>query len=359
MRWILPFLVGAVAVSAAQQPSSVYKDKAFTEFFRRTNGIVACDGAFSVPLSDERALWLFGDSHVDCWHDGTVPCLFQVRNAAMVHDKADLQNVRALIGSGKGFRSLFKNSTNEDMWFWPVSGFQHLNVVYIYLSSLRKAGSGPFGFASTGQDFWGLMKFPELDIAGYQPLPDFHGIDFGAGFVDGPATNQLYAFGHKRRGIALDIYVARFGKATPATNWTFWDGQTWSAQPTNAAVIATQAATSATVCKIKDKFLLMTSEFSVACDQGKEIYVSMSDRATGTFSPRRKIFTIDDTVDGHYPFFYLPVAHPEFINTRGELLVTYCINGYDPCIRTCVNGRMNPDHYRPRAIRIPLEWILR
>jgi len=69
------------------------------------------------------------------------------------------------------------------------------------------------------------------------------------------------------------------------------------------------------------------------------------------------VFTVDDTVEGHHPFFYLPVAHPEFLDEKGDLLVTYSINGYEPCLRNCVNGRMNPDYYRPKAIRVPLEMI--
>jgi hypothetical protein len=110
---------------------------------------------------------------------------------------------------------------------------------------------------------------------------------------------------------------------------------------------------------VKGRYLLTSSQFSVGCDQGKEIYMAVSDTPTGPFSPRKKMFTIDDTHQGHYPFFYLPVAHPQFINDKDELLVTYCINGYEPCVPNCNNGRLNPDHYRPRAIRVPLDLVLK
>jgi hypothetical protein len=79
----------------------------------------------------------------------------------------------------------------------------------------------------------------------------------------------------------------------------------------------------------------------------------ISDRPTGPFSRRQKIFSVDDAVDGHYPFFYCAVPHPEFVDVSG-ILITYSINGYAPCLPTCVNDRMNPDYYRPRAIRLPL-----
>src|SRR5437867_508601 len=78
------------------------KDTAFTEFFRRSSGWTAGDGALSVPLTDGRVLWLFGDSHVDDVDPatGTMPCLFQTRNAAFLHKTNDLHNVRTLIGRG-------------------------------------------------------------------------------------------------------------------------------------------------------------------------------------------------------------------------------------------------------------------
>src|SRR5206468_8920260 len=105
--------------------AQVHEDQAFTEFFRRTSGWTAGDGALSVPLSDGRVLWLFGDSHVDDYDpaSGTMPCLFQARNAALLHRKGDLQNARTLIGRRPGSRSWFKNSDDNNQWFWPVCGF--------------------------------------------------------------------------------------------------------------------------------------------------------------------------------------------------------------------------------------------
>jgi len=352
-------LILLFACASAHAATAVYKDQAFIELFRRTNGIVACDGAFSVPLSDGRVLWLFGDSYVDSYRDGSVPCLFQVRNAGMVHRKDDLANVQPLIGKGPGFKSLFKNTTNKETWFWPVAGFQSHTNVYVYLSGLKRAGSGPLGFASAGQDYWGTMSFPDLSVIKYVALPNFNGIDFGTGVLQEPGSDFALAYGQKRKGMSLSIYLARFRASKPETDWTFWDGKDWSANITHALAITAQGATSISVCKVKGKFLLTSSQFSVGCDQGKEIYMAVSDKATGPFSARQRIFTIDDTHQGHYPFFYLPVAHSQFINEKNELLVTYCINGYEPCVRNCNDGRMNPDHYRPRAIRVPLEAVLK
>src|SRR5207253_2298917 len=74
----------------AQEPLSAYKDHEFTEAFRRTSGWIAGDGAISIPLSDGRVLWLFGDSHLDDMDpaNGTMACLFQCRNAGLLQGPA-------------------------------------------------------------------------------------------------------------------------------------------------------------------------------------------------------------------------------------------------------------------------------
>jgi hypothetical protein len=358
-RLAFSFLLSVIAgkAAAATPPERSYKDPEFTAFFQRTNGWTAGDGALSIPLSDGRVLWVFGDSHIDDLDSrtGTIPCLFQVRNAGLLQDKG-AYSARTLIGTGPGFRSWFKNSTNNDTWFWPVCGLQQGRTVYVYLSQLHKTGAGGmWGFEGTGQDYWGKVNFPAMDHVTYAPLPKFNGITFGMGFVESDA--YIYAFGAKQNGLAGDLFVARFKSTQPEDHWSFWNGNSWTNEATQAKPIGRGASTSMHVCKIKNKFVLVTSAFSVACDQGKEIYAATSSSPTGPFSERKSLFTVDDTVEGHFPFFYLPAAHPEFINEKNELLVTYCINGYEPCVSACKSGRGIPDHYRPRAIRVPLKLM--
>lgn len=348
----------AHAPAPSTAPEKAHKDQQFTEFFRRSSGWISGDGALSIPLLDGRVLWLFGDSHVDdLAGDGTTPCLFQVRNAGLVQTRGDFKNARTLTGQHRGFRSLFKNAESDDTWFWPVCGFQNRDKIYVYLAALRKtAAGGMWGFESVGHDAWGILSFPDLKVIRYIDLPPFNGIGFGNGFVR-ERDGYTYAFGGKQKGITSDVYVARFKSPHPEAPWTFWDGKDWNADVTQAMPIAKGASTSVHVCKVRGKFLLATSEFSIACDQGKTLFIATSESPAGPFSPLKPIFTVDDTVEGHRPFFYLPSAHPEFINGEDEILITYSINGYEPCIPACKNGRANPDHYRPKAIRVPLSCL--
>jgi hypothetical protein len=167
----------------------------------------------------------------------------------------------------------------------------------------------------------------------------------------------MFAFGMKQHGITSDVYVARFKPGEPETNWTFWDGKQWNGNATNSSLIAHGTSTSVHICKVHDVYLLTTTAFSVACDQGKEIYMATSSSPTGPFSLLKTVYKLDDLYEGHYPFFYMAIGHPEFINEKNELLVTYSVNGYEPCVSTCAKGRAIPDHYRPKAIRVPLDQI--
>jgi len=353
--------VPSAADSAQNGPGTPtpHKDKEFTEFFRRSSGWTAGDGALSVALSDGRVLWLFGDSHLDDIDPktGTMPCLFQARNAGLMQQISDPGNVRTLLGEGPVFHSWLKNSEDgAKEWFWPLCGFQNEHTLWIYLSALRKTeAGGPFGFESIGHDYWAKIHLPEFEPKTYVALPDFNGITFGNGLI--VEGRYVYAFGGKQRGLASDVYVARFNPRRPESDWVFWDGKSWSPNVKKAAAIAYGRSNSIHVCKIKESFLLTTTEFSVGCDQGKQIFMAKSQKPTGPFGPLKSIFTIDDSYQGHLPFFYFAVAHPEFINAAGELLVTYSINNYEPCVTNCVNGRAIPDHYRPKAIRVPLKAI--
>src|SRR3546814_20746348 len=117
------------------------------------------------------------------------------------------------------------------------------------------------------------------------------------------------------------MYVARFPASRPGQACESWNGNTWSTDHENALSVRENAGFTPMVCKVRDKYVLINSELSIGCDQGNEIYVSVSDHVTGPFSESKSIHTIDDTVQGHYPFFYVPVAHTPFINDKDEIQI--------------------------------------
>ena len=349
-----------------EQPQAPgHKDTSVTNFFRRTSGWVSSDGGYTIPLSDGRTMWLMGDSHIDDYDTATatVNCLFQVRNAALVqpHSNWDWHHTRTLTGNGPGIKSFLKNNPDDQFFTWPAGGIQLKDTVYIYCANMKNAKSAleGFGFAHAGNDFIAKIHFPEMNVVGYTPLQNFDEIGFGIGFIK--KDHWVYVYGQKFKGLRNDLYVARFPEIQPCGPWQFWTGAQWSDSVKEIQPVASQTGIDGTfqVCQVKDHILLVSSELSVGCDQGKDIYTSTSNQLTGPFSPRQRVYTIDDTLQGHYPFFYLAVAHPEYLEDGKDLLFTYSINGYGTCVPTCVNGRMNPDYYRLKAFRVPVTAIFR
>src|ERR1043165_9075575 len=199
VRLAIAFVSATFPADTKADSPAAHKDQQFTELFRRTSGWTSGDGALSVPLSDGRVLWLFGDSHIDDFDPKTqtMPCLFQVRNAGLMQNRADLKTARTMIGAGPGSRTWFKNSTNANEWFWPVNGFQEDKSVYVYLAAIENTGKGGmWGFQARSHDYLAKIEFPELTQISYLALPNFNGIGFGQGFVqNGEFT---YAYGGKR-----------------------------------------------------------------------------------------------------------------------------------------------------------------
>lgn len=350
----------------AQNNDHVYKDSTAIKFFQRTNGWVASDGGYTVHLSDGSSLWLMGDSHINDYDSatGTLPCLFQVRNAALLQPEKDWNwhNTKTLIGKGPGIKSYFKENKPDKYFSWPGTGVQIKDTIYIYSNSLQNTGTGgAFGFASAGNDYWSKIKFPEMEVVQYTNLPDFDTLNFGTGLIMDEANGYVYAYGQKlQKSDAVfytGLYVARFRADDPNGSWNFWNGTAWSDDVKTIQPITKQPNVSFHVASIQNKPVLTSCALSVGCDMGKEIYTAVGESFTGPFSDPKLIYTIDDTLQGHYPFFYLGATHPEFINDKNEILITYSINGYDKCVEGCINGRMNPDHYRLKAIRVPLGMI--
>lgn len=339
----------------------VYKDNAVTNFFRRQTGHIASDGGFTIPLSNGKVLWLMGDSHINDFRasDSTMNWLFQVRNAGLLQPTNDWtwQHTSTLVGSDSSVPSYIKFSPDNTHWVWPGAGFQQGDSVYMYSSNLTTVGSGTFGFGSGGNDFMAVARMSDMRVMGYYQLQNFNGINFGITFIDNH-DGYMYVYGNKSAFIASDIYLARFPLNNIRSKWTFWDGGGFNTDVTKAKSVGQGQSNGVSINRVNGKFIIASTEFSVGCNQGNRIFISTSDSPVGPFSVARPVYKITDTVQNDYPFFYAAIIHPEYTNSKMEMLLTYAINGYPNCLPDHdANNRSIPDRYRLRGIRIPWNVI--
>jgi hypothetical protein len=362
--WCVLFGVACKSKKTVVEPVPVvYKDSVATNFFRRTTGIIAGDVGFTIPLSNNKVLWLFGDSYLNNYNaaDGTIPCLFQVNNAGLIHNLNDFSTNAGttIIGNSAGIPSLFKLFQDATLKkLWPGNGYQLGDTIYIYNQGIKITGqSGGFDFVLTNEDYIAKIYEPTMQVVNYAPLPNLDSVFYGASFIKDDVAGYVYAYGTKNDGLGSKVYLARFRPQQPTSNWEFYTDNGWSFSQANKKVIVNGYSNSVHISKVGNRFVFLSSYFSVGCNQGAEIHSKIATQPFGPFENDVKLFTHDDKVQGNLPFNYFPIAHPESINNKNELLVTYSINGYEPCLPTCVNGRMNPDYYRLKAIRVPLSII--
>jgi len=339
------------------QQGGVYKDTTVINFFKRAKGVIAMDGCYSIPLTGGKTMWLFGDSYMDDYDTATksAPCLFEARNSALLQPANNWhwQNTRTL---NKGEHTYLQDAAQPNNFLWPGCGYQLKDTVYVFGLNMKNV-TGGLGFAKGGDDVWVKLKYPQMEVVGYSYVPGLDSIQFGLGIVHDKASGFIYIYGNKLKGLGATIYLARFKANNPAAGWQFWTGNSWADNIKQIKPITEAPSNSNNITKINNTYVLLSTEFSIQCDNGKHIYASVSNSPVGPFSEHKIIYTITDTVKGHYPFFYLPIAHPEHINDKNELLVTYSINGYEPCVANCVNNRFNPEYYRPQAIRVPVKLL--
>ncbi|RCH55280.1 hypothetical protein DJ568_08845 [Mucilaginibacter hurinus] len=343
-----------------------YKDKAATNFFKRTTGWTNGDGATSVKLSNGKVLWLMDDSGLNLVHstNGTIPCIFSVNNCAILQSSTTnwSNTATTLTGTGNPYGLFRSNTTSSVNYNWTSSGFEISGTAYIFCSSMTDTGH-------IQNDALGKFNISTNTVIGYQTLQSFYRADLDAADGDGEGIIEfgrgfhndgtyVYAWGQHKPWIGGDVYVARFPATTAgvAGAWSFWNGSSWVAGVNNAAIIGYGDAPNPFICKVGTKYLMFSNELSTACNQGTKVYVNVANNPYGPFNyaDRKHIYTMDDKFSGNSPWFYWAQGHPEHI-ANGEILVTYNLNGAQPCI--ACSGANNPDLYRPKAIRVPLKMI--
>ena len=367
-------LFATVLPQLAPAQNSAFPDTVFTNYFRRETGWTAGDATISIPLPDNRVLWLFGDSYIDHYQpaDTSLPCLFQVRNAAMVQDKTNPGQMTTLLDySQTGVdRTLFKLSAPEPphTFFWPGHGYAHNDTVYVFLNRYHHPPGGSSTFLGT---FIAKMTLPDLELVGIYPLAAMNGIVFGRwAFIP---VNNPYAFiyGSKVHLVPFGNstiqvwkpYVARIPLNNPMGQWQFRTASAWSLNPQQAVPISNYGISPgfSVIRRDNDLYLITQQNGYMQCGAGREIYTIKGGLAPWDhFSGQKKlIYTVPDQYDGYYLTTYNASIHPEW-NSAGGLLISYNVNDpsdttkFKNCPFQCLYGNSrNADTYRPKFIRLP------
>jgi hypothetical protein len=347
-------------------PDQTYRDDNAVRFFERNNpaqGSVAFDQGTSVPLSDGKVLWITQDAwDGSSLRDGMFPCnfFFSYNNSVMIQPSATDWNPEhtpnmTITNSAHGRpKQIFNNQPGTD-WSWPGLGVQIGNDVWV------QCGEGK-GLGATNQSLYKLtpQTATEWTSVRYEPagMSNQTTIGYATGMVKAN-DGFVYCFGSQgfSFGYANYIYVARFAESDPL-KWTFWNGSAWANAPSTAeaARIATGPGNN-TISYLNGKYVMMSMDQGFNCETKRDIYISTATSPTGPFTAQKYIYTINEYLGGKYARYYTPAIHPESVNGRNELLLTYCLNFSGCDLDGCQNNFLNPYYYRVKGIRVPYSII--
>lgn len=365
MRWSLwlPLLAVLACGDDAESALQVGDARSYPEadpLFRADPRWLGGDGALSVPLDDERALWLFGDSFVATSDASDRRESEMVRNTIAIQTGRDPRTASMSFHwrtDPDGSPAPFFADRGE-RWFWPGHGVRvDGGPLVLFLMGVR-AAEGGLGFEEAGYRVV-IIDDPDVDPGAWEPrwvVPTELAADPDASVGTAVVREGEYlvalvnALGARHVG-----WLARFrttdlvaGVAEP--EW--WTDDGWasgtSLGDSAPATVLPDAGPEASLHRDPSGTWvhLMSRGFG-----GTDLMVSTAPALTGPWSSPMRAFTPPES-SGPDPFVYAGKAHP-WLDADGGLLVTYATNSFEFGDLFTEEGQR--DLYWPRFVRLTLE----
>jgi len=343
------------AESAGNCGISAQMDGEYTNAFHRRTGWTGADGTYSVPLSDGRTLWLFGDTLIDSVlpsgaHSGKT---LMINNSIALQKGSDPSTARFITGGTDSNAASFFVPPDGKGWFWIHDAVPDCGdgKILVFLDQIEKSGEGVFGFRQTGT--WTAeveVKDGDVSIKRYGKLPHFReGKDgapttaFGASILT--LGDWTYIYGTQDYGARKDLIVARkpSGKESDDnTCWQFFTGEGWSSRMDDMRPICNDVGNELSVHRTEKGTFVLTSQ---KAGFDAEIYLKTAPAPTGPWSAPQTVWTAPESSNSILT--YNAKAHPELSDRQKGLLISYNVNA-----TTSEAIMEDADIYRPRFIRV-------
>lgn len=342
-------------------PPTVAKSEPLPEWdarFRRADGWVGGDGAYSVRTSDARALWLFSDTWVGSVRDG------KRKNVAMVNNTVGVQTGDAVTfhvatkPDGKP-GTLFVPPDGKG-WFWLFAGHPDGEKLHVFLPRFEKTNQpGAFGFK--GVDLW-LGTVPN---AGDEPTkwkPEYKKVPFAE---TGPKGSRSFGGAVLRVGEWVYVYGytetpgkpfasrklltarAPADRLADFESWRFLAGGEWKTDPKDATGQGDSLGTEFSVSFVPalKQYVLVYTENGLS----PRVLGRFAESPEGPWSVAVLLHTCPEMKADKRVFTYAAKAHPHLSAGR-ELVVSYVVNSFD--LAPVLNDAAL---YWPKFVRVTFE----
>jgi len=325
--------------------------------FQSTNGWIGADGAFSIPLSTNRTLWLFSDTWVGEIHGG------KRHHPAMINNSIALQTRGAVPEffyptNQAGRPEAFVKPADGPGYFWLFHGLRDPSGLYLFLHQVKTVDTkSVFGFRTTGVSI-GFVSNPDEAPARWKieqtklPFVEFlekESISFGSAVMQ--EGGFIYVYGNSSRGLPSQrgMVVARIPetKLLDFDAWRFFSDGKWETNFRDATAICPDAPSESSVwyqASLK-KYVTVYSQSIFG-----KIMLRTADLPTGPWSDPQTIFECPEMKWSPKVFCYAGKGHPKLASQPDELIVTYAANSHN-FLEVLGDARL----YWPRFVRVKLK----
>lgn len=382
---VLGSMVAALAAAQSDEvaipPAPAGRTISFFPYRGRWHG---ADVAYSIQLSPDRFLWLFGDTFVGRPDTQRIPGDSMPRNSIGIAECPSGQACHltyAWISRRSGPPSAFFE-TGTPEFYWPLDGFVSGDTLYVVLQKMHSAGDGgAFGFDYSGVVLASVNNFmdpPNLWKIVYQPILSGNTVIPGVAAVGPTAAESsadpsaaganAYFFTWVKNGRSPEVALMRLPStslddaAISSGQWQYltksgaWSSWTTPASlPKDAKVIVRGNYTEFTVIyhpELRRWLMTLPGGF-----MGGAALLSHANSLTGNWSTPEPIYNYPESQPSnpdHAPnvFCYAAKEHPE-LEAKSTFTFTYACNSMKQS-----EVLANPRLYHPVVVNIPMSKLV-
>ncbi len=320
------------------------------------------DGALSIRLSDNRILWLFGDSFIAISSAHVRPESKLVRNTVAIQTGKDphIASISFRWGREKDGSPASFFPDHGDRFYWPGHGIRlDKGPLVIFLYTIVATPGKGLGFVPVGYAI-ALIGNPDQPLQAWKPrIRDVKADAFDAV----PATAVLQANGYV---VALAIrqqgmhagFLVRYSVAALAqgdtTKAEWWAGDARGWLPASMlgkegpAMVLDDAGSECSIhWDTRTRTFIHVASYGFGAS---EIGLRTAPAITGPWSAPTFLYRPLES-DGPRPFVYAAKAHPELVGPDpADLVVTYATNSFESADLLTEQGEQTL--YWPRFVTI-------